>query len=113
MDSTTQSKQKRIRSMPNDVTVVVGAGENQQEFECYNYKVVLSIASPYLDAMLSNEMVENSTSRIEFPDKDPEEWKILYGYMTRDTDINEGNAQMRKYDVHKLCLNFIIIDRYV
>jgi len=32
---TTQSQQKRIRSMPPDVTVVVGIGDNQQEFECY------------------------------------------------------------------------------
>jgi hypothetical protein len=73
----------------------VCTGDNQEEFECY--KVVLSLASPYLDAMLSNDMVESSTSRIEFPDKDPEEWKIVYGYMTRDTDIDEGNAQMRKF----------------
>jgi len=51
--------------------------------------------------MLSNDMVENSTSRIEFLDKDPDEWKIIYGYMTRDTDINEGNAQMRK--LYQLC----------
>ena len=59
-------------------------------------QIVLSLASPYLDAMLSNDMVENSTSRIEFLDKDPEEWKIIYGYMTRDTDIDDENAQMRK-----------------
>ena len=97
MDNTTQ--QKKIRSMPPDVTVVVGTGDYQQEFKCY--KVVLSLASPYLDAMLSNDMVENSTSRIEFLDKDPDEWKIIYGYMTRDTDINEGNAQMRK--LYQLC----------
>ena len=100
MDST----QKIIRSMPPDVTVVVGTGDNQQEFECY--KVVLSFASPYLDAMLSTDMVENSTSRIEFPDKDPEEWKIIYGYMTRDMDIDNENAQMRKLHncVHMICI---------
>ena len=107
MDDTTQLQQKRSRSMPPDVTVVVGTGDNQQEFECY--KAVLTLASPYLDAMLGNDMVENSTSRIEFPDKDPEEWKILYGYMTFDTLINDGNAQICKFifcaqDVHLFCL---------
>ena len=95
--------------MPPDVTVVVGTGDNQQEFECY--KTVLSFASQYLDAMLSNDMVENSTSRIEFPDKDPEEWKIVYGYMIHDTDIDDENAQMRKlYNcVHKIYVYFFCI----
>ena len=63
------------------------------------------ISKSYLDAMLSNDMVENNTSRIEFPDKDPDEWKIVYGYMTRDTDIDDENAQMCNYNcVHKMCI---------
>jgi hypothetical protein len=91
--------------MPPDVTVVVGTGDNQQEFECY--KVVLSFASPYLDAMLSNDMVENNNSRIEFPDKDPDEWKIVYGYMiAHDTDIVKENAQMRM--LHILCIRYAL-----
>jgi len=95
--------------MPPDVTVVVGTGDNQQEFECY--KTVLSFASQYLDAMLSNDMVENNNSRIEFPDKDPDEWEIVYGYMiARDTDIVKENAQMCKLHnfVHKICTKFLL-----
>ena len=51
-------------------------------------------------------MVENSTSRIEFLDKEPEEWKIIYGYMiARDMDTIKENAQIRKLHnfVHKMC----------
>ena len=93
--------------MPPDVTVVVGTGDNQQEFECY--KVVLSFASPYLDAMLSNDMVENNNSRIEFPDKDPDEWKIVYGYMiARDWILLRKMLRCVSYIfVHKMCTYFV------
>ena len=63
-----QMGNKRIRSMPYDVIVSVGSGESAQEFECY--KVVLSFASDYLDAMLSAGMKEEELGKISFPDKD-------------------------------------------
>ena len=56
---------KWIRSQAPDVTVSVGSGESKQEFKCY--KVVLSFASPYLDAMLSSSMKEGEVGRINFP----------------------------------------------
>ena len=59
-----------IRSQAPDVTVSVGSGESKQEFKCY--KVILSFASEYLDAMLSSGMKEGEMGVIEFPDKDPE-----------------------------------------
>ena len=70
---------KKIRSQPSDVIVAVGKGDAMQEFECY--KIALCFASPYFDAMLSAAMVENNTSRIEFPDKDPEEWTLFYSFI--------------------------------
>ena len=55
------------------------------------------LSSPPFPPFLIAVMVENNNSRIEFPDKDPEEWKIVYGYMiARDMDIVKENAQMRK-----------------
>lgn len=56
---------KKIRSQSPDVTVIVGKGDNMQAFECY--KIVLSFASPFFDAMLSVEMAEKNASRIELP----------------------------------------------
>ena len=48
-----------------------------REYPCY--RVVLSLASEYFDTMLSNSMRENETSKISFPDKDPNEWDNLAG----------------------------------
>ena len=85
---------KQIRSMPPDITVVVGKDDMEQEFQCY--QAILSFASPYLDAMLSSNMVEKNNSRIEFPEKDPKEWQIFYAIIACDEDftINEENARM-------------------
>ena len=84
-----------------------------QEFECY--RIALSFASPYFDAMLSADMAENNNSRIELPDKDPGEWKLFYKFIdpnkiataTPEVVINEETAivltkwfhefQMEKY----------------
>ena len=74
--ATMSNAPKKIRSQPPDVTIAVGRGDAMQEFEAH--KVALSFASPYFDAMLSMEMKESSDGRIEFLDKDPEEWKLFY-----------------------------------
>lgn len=66
---------KRILSQEPDVTVVVGRGRNRQEFLCYG--ALLAYASPVLDAMLRSGMVESEKRRIEFPTKDPDEWKLF------------------------------------
>ena len=68
-----------IKSQPPDVIVSVGTGDSKQDFECY--KVVMAFASPYLDAMLSSEMKEGESGRVEFPMKDPEEWKLFYAFI--------------------------------
>lgn len=89
---------KKIRSSSPDVIVAVGQGDGVQEFECY--KIALSFASAYFDAMLSADMAESNSSRIAFPDKDPEEWKLFYqfidpnqiGEVKNDVTIDEKNA---------------------
>ncbi len=53
-----------------------------QEFPCY--RVILSFASDYFDSMLSAEMIENKTGRIEFPDKDPQMWTKFYSFIDPD-----------------------------
>lgn len=66
---------KRITSQEPDVTIIVGSGKNKKEFQSYG--VILAASSPYFDAMLSSGMREGETRRIEFPDKDPEEWTLV------------------------------------
>lgn len=82
MDNTPGPSQKRIRSQQPDVIVAVGSGESMQEFHCY--RVILSFASDYFDSMLSAEMIENKTGRIEFPDKDPLMWTKFYSFIDPD-----------------------------
>ena len=76
--STFVPPKKKIRSQPPDIIVAVGQGDNQVEFECY--KLLLCCKSEYFDSMFSLPMKENETSRIDLPDKDPEEWKIFYEF---------------------------------
>lgn len=64
----------RLRSSEPDVSVIVG-GELFR-----HYSVILSTCSDYFDAMLSSNMKEGSTKVIEFPDKDPNEWKLVYKF---------------------------------
>lgn len=75
---------KKVKSRPPDVIVSVGSGDNKQEFECYG--VTLSFASEYLDAMLGSSMREGTMNIIEFPEKDPEEWKSLYEFISPETN---------------------------
>ncbi len=82
MDTPGGPSQKRIRSQQPDVIVAVGSGESMQEFPCY--RVILSFASDYFDSMLSAEMIENKTGRIEFPDKDPQMWTKFYSFIDPD-----------------------------
>ena len=89
---------KRIRSLPPDVTVCVGNGSTAQSFSCY--KLALCFASSYFDAMLSSGMREDTTNTIKLPNKDPGEWKLFYsiidpsqiGEVRNESCINESNA---------------------
>ena len=96
----TTTMAKRLRSIPPDVTVVVGTVPNAQSFSVY--KLALCFASPYFDTMLSSGMREDNTNSIELPDKDPEEWKAFYsiidpsqiGQVQSESSIDEDNAVM-------------------
>lgn len=82
-DTSSSPAPKKVRSQPPDVIVAVGSGDKRQEFGCYG--AVLSFASKYLDTMLSASMRESETSRIEFPNKDPEEWKMFHTFIDPET----------------------------
>ena len=104
---------KKIRSQAPDVTVSVGSGESKQEFKCY--KVVLSFASPYLDAMLSSSMKEGEMSRVDFPDKDPEEWKLFYNFISPGkigtdncAEISHDNVMVLLPWFHELQINYYV-----
>ena len=104
---------KGIRSQAPDVTVSVGSGESKQEFKCY--KVVLSFASPYLDAMLSSSMKEGEMSRVDFPDKDPEEWKLFHNFISPGkigtdncAEISHDNVMVLLPWFHELQINYYV-----
>ena len=70
---------KIIKSYPPDVTVTVGSSDAEQQFKCY--KVILCHASDYFDVMFSNDFMENSTSHVTFPDKDPNGWTLFWNFI--------------------------------
>ena len=70
-----QRAPKRLRVSQPDVIVKVG----DQEYE--HYSVLLCAASPYFDTMLSIDMRERLSGRIEFADKDPKDWDALLPFL--------------------------------
>lgn len=74
-ESNYNTPRKKLRSQKPDIIVSVGSGDNKQEFECYRF--ILCYGCDYFDTMLSHSLCETETSRIEFPDKDPEDWKLF------------------------------------
>jgi hypothetical protein len=91
-----ESARKKLRCQDPDVTVAVGSGVTLQEFKCY--RVVLSIASDLFDTMLSDAGNIHDDVRIEFPKKDPEEWKVFYSFIdpatSRSARISTENVGM-------------------
>lgn len=93
--NSTPDKANLLRSQTQDVIVVVGEGDAEQEFECY--KLVLAFASPYLDVMLSSDMIEANSNRIKFPHRDPEEWKLFYQFI----DPNQIRTAMQDASINR------------
>jgi hypothetical protein len=58
-----------------DCKVIVGG------VEFHHHSFILCFASEYFDTMLSSGMQEAQNKVIEFPDKDPEEWKLVYPFL--------------------------------
>ena len=96
---------KKIRSVAPDVTVVVGKGDNRKKFQCY--KAFLAFASPVLDVMLSTDMVERNINRIDFPEKDPNEWEVFYKFVMHDdkVSITKDNAMALTTYFHEFQMN--------
>eukprot|EP00797_Seminavis_robusta_P004975 Sro1326_g263020.1 n/a (304) ;mRNA; f:14564-15475 len=66
---------RRFKSIDPDVTVVVGGTT-----EFFHYKSILCTCD-FFDKMLSSSMKESETSKIEFPDGDPEAWLEVYKFL--------------------------------
>jgi hypothetical protein len=69
----------------------------------------LAAASPVIDAMLGSGMKECEQKRIEFPDKDPDEWKIILqcldtasAFFYNHVDSEELFDHITDYPVHCL-----------
>jgi len=73
---------KRFKAMEPDVTIVI-AGK-----EFYHYKYDLCEISDFFDNMLAANMRESKENRIEFKDKNPDEWVDVYRLLkSRDVKI--------------------------
>lgn len=80
---------KRLRCIEPDVNIIVGG----QTF--LHYSMILSNASKYFDAMFSSNMKEARTKEVEWPEKDPEEWKQVYEFIgdPASVTLNEKNVE--------------------
>lgn len=58
-----------------DLEVVVGGTSFM------HHSFILCYSSEYFDTMLASGMQESQTKKIEFPDKNPEEWKLFYPFL--------------------------------
>ena len=81
-----------------DFTVVVGEGNNAVEF--YHYKHLLAAACPYFDDMFSSGMKESKENKVNFPDKDPDSWLIVYRCLVSLTDgmlVGDISSLIRRF----------------
>jgi BTB/POZ domain len=58
-----------------DLEVVVGGTSFM------HHSFILCYSSEYFDTMLASGMQESQTKKIEFPDKNPDEWKLFYPFL--------------------------------
>ena len=66
---------KKLKALEPDLTVVVGG------IEFYHYKAILCSGCDFFDTILGSQMKENGENRIEFPDKNPDEWLDVYSFI--------------------------------
>jgi hypothetical protein len=81
---------KRIRFMEPDVIVNVGS----KSFP--HYSIVLCMASPYFDAMLSCDMKEKETMSIDLPGKNPDDWELLLPFLEARVSAQDVDLDMDK-----------------
>jgi len=88
---TMAQEQKRLRGIEHDLTIVVGT----QKF--YHYSWGLRLASEYFDVMLGTRMREGETMEVNFPHRDPAEWKTVFLFLdpatARSAKITRRNAE--------------------
>jgi hypothetical protein len=90
---------KRFKSVDPDVTVVVGG------VEFYHYKTIMCSRCEFFDNMFSAGMRESKDNRIEFPDKNPDEWIEIYKLLSLEgSELRkeiEGKINPTPFHIHK------------
>lgn len=85
-----------IESQAPDVVIVVGDGNRRQEFACY--RLFLSSASRHFGQLFSATAATTELQRIEWKDKDPDEWKLFYSFVDpatlRNAAITPENVEV-------------------
>lgn len=81
---------KRIRFMEPDAIVNVG----NKSFP--HYSIVLCMASPYFDAMLSCDMKEKETMIIDLPGKNPDDWELFLPFLESRVSAQDVDLDMDK-----------------
>jgi hypothetical protein len=73
-----------------DVEVVVG-GES-----FLHHSFILCYSSEYFDTMLASGMQESKNKKIDFPDKNPEEWKLFYPFLEPRSVSTANSVEITK-----------------
>ncbi len=85
---------KRMRFMEPDVIVVVS------DVEFQHYSQILCGNCEYFDTMLASNMKERKEMRIHFPDKDPEEWKVVCQFL--ESGISCKAPELSELEPHEI-----------
>jgi len=84
-----------------DVTVVVGGVEFKHS------SVLLCYSSQYFEDMFGHDINEKTTKRVEFPTKDPDEWRLFSPFLEagiQKPEINKDNIHVIVQWADELCL---------
>lgn len=86
---TSRNVRRRCIGEP-DVEVIVGG------VSFHHYSFLLCYGCDYFDTMLSSGMSESQNLRIEFPDKNPAEWKLVYPFLEPRSLSTAENVKITK-----------------
>ena len=87
--------------MNDNVTVVVGGVAFQHS------RALLCHCSAFFEALFGHDMIEKTTQRVEFPTKDPEEWRLFSLFLEPGIgppQINKDNIHVVVQWAEELCL---------
>lgn len=96
------SSEKRLKSVPPDLTVLVGEAEKPFEY----YSMMMASYSRYIDNMLSSGMKESTTMTIRFPDIEESTWLEMIAPLqdplkTKAFSVTDALKLVRLYDKYE------------